>query len=459
VALLVAGCGAAAGEDRAYARAVASSLDHDWEDAAEAAFAHTQRTDPDDERYDRALMLLAEALERLELTYAASLYYLEVASAGRNAELLDQAVDGIRRIVEQHRHDGPTLVDGYAARSEIDLAVPDLVAFLSYQRGLGALRDELPEWAAQHFAEIPDDTPYRARADYARAVHLLAGGGLDDGEVLLADLAERDAAPETVRHDAEIALARVAMERGRWEDAIARYESIRELAAERPELLLEMAWAHYYRGDSRRALGLLLALDAPAFARLIAPERFLLEAFCLRRLCQFEPARIAAARLRHRHGEALEDLHAGVAPADSEPLRQAARRRGAARDAYRVAARLRRERAVVEDTSLGRALEAHLRGMYDDGVEEAERREEEALEIETARLAEELVEAEDGVRIILHELSVALLRGRHRPGGAIEVARTAVPAASEEVSYDFQGEFWTDELDDLVVVIEDRCLD
>jgi hypothetical protein len=29
----------------------------------------------------------------------------------------------------------------------------------------------------------------------------------------------------------------------------------------------------------------------------------------------------------------------------------------------------------------------------------------------------------------------------------------------DEILFVFQGEFWTDELDDLVVTMEDRCID
>ena len=66
--------------------------------------------------------------------------------------------------------------------------------------------------------------------------------------------------------------------------------------------------------------------------------------------------------------------------------------------------------------------------------------------------------AEDGVQLILHELSVSLLRGRRRPSGPEEIESVSFEAGGDNISYRFVGEFWTDELDDLVVVIPDRCL-
>ena len=74
-------------------------------------------------------------------------------------------------------------------------------------------------------------------------------------------------------------------------------------------------------------------------------------------------------------------------------------------------------------------------------------------------LTEELLSAREGVRLIIHELGVSLLRGRRRPAGAKEKPAVEVPLTGDRVFYKFNGEYWTDELDDLVVIAEDRCID
>jgi hypothetical protein len=275
----------------------------------------------------------------------------------------------------------------------------------------------------------------------------------------LKELLEGENLPQDIRNEARLALARLAMEQRRYPEATRHYEQVRRLAPDRPELLLEMAWAHYYLGDSARALGLLIALDAPIYGGLIAPERYLLEAICLRRLCQFEPARTAAVRLRVRHGDALRDLHEGIRPMESEALRASARQRGLVRARWKLLQLLRRERARVDDLSFDDDLTAELDRLYGAGIEEAKRRVEEAMNDGVQELADELVAAEDGVRLILHELSVGLLRGRSRPPGLEELGLEELGATGDNISYRFMGEFWTDELDDLVVAIPDRCLD
>ena len=84
VLLLVAGCGApklAEQQDDVFAQAVEASLGEKHEVTAAAAYRYVSATSSDDPRYDRALRLLAQSAEELGFTYAASVWYLEIASA------------------------------------------------------------------------------------------------------------------------------------------------------------------------------------------------------------------------------------------------------------------------------------------------------------------------------------------------------------------------------------------
>ncbi len=462
LAATVAGCGGSATEinpQTAFKQSVERTLDEDWEEAASAAYAYLQEVSADDERYDRALFMLAQALEELGLSYAASLHYLDTAQSRRKVELLDKAVAGLERIVMEGPHDEQTIVRGFLATDDITELSPERQAFVNYLQGLDSVRQGLEGWAEKAFAGIPRRSPYRLRVRYVRAVQKLASGDWEPAREGLVKLLKAGELPPDLRNEAVLALARLAMEQKRYRAATEHYERVRRLAPDRPELLLEMAWAHYYLGDSRRALGLLLALDAPIYGGLIAPERYLLEAFCLRSLCQFEPARTAAVRLRVRHGDALRDLHRGIQPMRSEPLRAGARQRGAVRPHWRLLVKMQRERERAQGLSFDDKLAAALDALYARGIEETGRRMEQAMQDEVRELADELIRAEDGVRLVLHELGVELLRGRSRPAGLEQIDGSAAGEEEGEVSYNFVGEFWTDELDDLVVEIPDRCLE
>ncbi len=449
--------------DDAYAMAVRATQGGSPAVASAAAFHYLKGATTDDPRYDRAERLIGESEEKLGLTYAASLRYLDIARARRDPTLVPEAVRGIMRIVMGGPHDDATLVRGFIASADLPDLPADVQPFVDYEQGLDSAREGLDAWADLRFARIPKTSSYYWRARYVQAVRLVAARKLDDavkafqailaggGKTLPADLAAK----------VHRSLARIFFEQKDYAQALGHYRKIRKLVPNDPELLLEMAWTYYYRGDSRRALGLLLALDAPEYHDLIAPQRFLLEALCLRRLCQFGPARRAAVRLRERHGDALKDIYDGVPLDHSRALRAAAEQRGQTHTAALYKERLEREAATVKRLrgKLGTDLYLHLRDVYQAGIAEAKRRENEVLSREVDGLADDLLAADEGVRLILHELSVALLRGRRRPGGPPEAPPPKIQVGGKKVGYRFDGEFWTDELDDLVVFAEDRCID
>ncbi len=147
-----------------------------------------------------------------------------------------------------------------------------------------------------------------------------------------------------------------------------------------------------------------------------------------------------------------------AAPDASDAVRAGARELGGARPVWRLWNRLSSERAAIESQPFSGALRERLTKVYQRGLAQTEQRLERALEFSSRALAEELLQAEEGVGLILHELSVELLRDRRRPGGLGAAQVPALVFEEGQIRYRFVGEFWTDELDDLVVAIEDRCL-
>ena len=469
VVLLLAsatGCsGAQLAEERdgVFSQAVEASLQGDATFAARAANHYLRSGTVDDPRYDRAIRLLADNLRELNLSYGASLWYFEIASARRDVELVEDAVVALAEIIETYPHDQWTLIDGFVATADISGLTTDAQAFVHYHQGLHSLRQGQTEWTQGFFDKLPEDSPYKARARYVMAVDQIADYQLEAASEELESILEdfEGDLPEDLSDDIHRALARLAFEEERFEEALERYQSIRETAPDDPNLLLEMAWTEFYLHNYRRSLGLLLALDAPSFQNLIAPERFMLEALNLQQLCQFEPARTAVVRLAGQYGQALDDLRQGMPLNESQALRSAARLREASEDLAGYRLRLIRERELVERNRprLGGQLSNDLADLYDRALTEVDRREQELLSREMEQVAMELLGAAEGVRLILHEISVALLRGRDRVEGTAPSAVFEVPRGGEQVFYKFTGEFWTDEIDDLIVPLEDRCIE
>jgi len=427
--------------------------------SAGAAWRYLQGATTEDPRYDRAQRLLARSAQDLGLTYAAAQWYLDIAQGRRDPELLAESVRGLQSIVDTGAYDEDALIDGYIASAEIQGLPSELQAFVSYHQGLRDARLLKKRWSKDHFASIARGSPYRADAAYVGAVHIVAKRKLDDAIKALEEIEKQPNLSKKLASTVRRSLARLFTAKAAYGESLKRYELLRQAAPGDPELLLEMAWVHYDRGDIRRALGLLLALDAPIYSDLIAPGRFLLEALALRRLCQFGPARQAATRLRAKHGDALADLYAGVQLMKSKALRAAARRRTSVKTKSAFYDRVKLEQKMLRGIGFDKAVLAHLNALYERGIQEARRGLDAALTGQVDELSEELLAAEEGVNLILHELGVGLLRGRERAPGPPLHPAPVVTAGGRTTYFKFQGEFWTDELDDLIVVAEDRCIE
>ncbi|MEE2644084.1 MAG: hypothetical protein VYD19_04040, partial [Myxococcota bacterium] len=146
-------------------------IDHDRPAlAARAAWRYLSQGDEEDPRRDRALRLLARSSEALGFRYAASSWYLEIARARRDAELIPEAISGLERAIASGPVDEDAIIDGFLAVEEITGLSPKLQDFVHFYQGLGNLRGGLSSWAKRDFLAIDKGSPYYYRARY---VHLV----------------------------------------------------------------------------------------------------------------------------------------------------------------------------------------------------------------------------------------------------------------------------------------------
>ncbi|MEO0604213.1 MAG: hypothetical protein AAF211_22440, partial [Myxococcota bacterium] len=372
--------------DHAYPTAVEASAHGQPERAAQGAWLHLKTADPDDPRYDRAQRLLAHAAEDLGLHWAAGLIYRDIARARRDVSLLPDAIGGLQRLVLAGHYDRDGWLEAFLAADDFGVLPDEAADFVAYHRALDLVRRGEDAWAGEYFAQIPDDSPWAARRAYLLAVRDLADGKVDASitamDALLASEPPADVAIETTR-----SLARLAYEQERFDDALVHYEALRNLAHDDAGLLLEMAWTHYWLGDARRTLGLLVAMDAPAHHGGVQPERYVLEALALRRLCQFEAARRAPAHLRAKHGATLRQLREGVPAHEIPALRDAVRAQSAAGTAPRLVGQLLDEQRRVFQLGLARDVRERFAELYARGLDRARQVEARVLPEAAARLA------------------------------------------------------------------------
>jgi tetratricopeptide (TPR) repeat protein len=461
VSATLGGCAGRARPASAYDAAVLALKDEDFGPAARDAFGYRQAHAMTDNYYDRAWLVAAEAFRGLGLRHASAMAYRDVASARRDEDLVITALRGIERAVSEGHSDEDSLITDFLAGSDFGTLPPDIAGFVMYVQGRDNARRGLTGWARERFGQIPHSSTYHARGALVASVLLMEEGKLADAERVLRAAAREPAADPRSRAMALHTLAQLLFEEQRFDEALRILDRVNPRYVRESDLLLEKAWAEYYRGNSRRSLGLLIALDAPAYALALAPERFILAALDFRRLCHFNLARDSALELRRRHGDALRALRDGQDPENVPDVRDAALRTGEARRLALLKAHLEEEKAIVRSHSgeLGARLYAYLEGLYANALVDVDGRLTVELRKQAEAIAQSLLDTDEQVALIEHELSVDLLRGRRRPTGVAELNAASVRNIhGPRALYRFDGEYWTDELQDLVVVIEDRCV-
>ncbi len=459
--LPLAGCGGRARPASAYDAAVLALKDEDFALAAKESYGYRSSHAQTDNYYDRSWLVAAEAFNGLGLRHAGAMAYRDVASARRDEDLVITALRGVERSVSEGHSDEDTLITDFLAGSDFGTLPEDIAGFVLYVQGRDNAKRGLVEWSRERFGQIPESSTYRVRGQLVNAVLLMEEGKLDEAEQVLREASRQRAADPRSKATAQHTLAQLLFERQRFDEALRILDRVNPRYVRESDLLLEKAWAEFYRGNSRRSLGLLIALDAPAYALALAPERFILAALDFRRLCHFNLARDSALELRRRHGDALRALRDGDDPQDVPDVRDAALRQGNARRLALLKARLEEEKGIASSNSgaLGNRLFAYLDGLYEHALGDVDARLTVALRREAEAIAQSLLDTDEQVALLEHELSVDLLRGRRRPSGIAEVSSTAVRnIRGPRALYRFDGEYWTDELQDLVVVIEDRCV-
>ena len=412
-----------------------------------------------DLRRDAAAFRLAGALVDLGFVQAGIEYYLEVLSGRRSPELLGKALAALKPLYEQGLVEEWRFLDGVVYSAQYGDLEPEVADFIEYLQALGDLRLGFSAWGRARLETLAaTDRVYGWRARYLLAVERIQQRNEEGAEKLLRQILEASAAPADVRTVAALALARILYERKSYDEAFTYYAQVKLPLVEQDLVLLERAWDRVGAEDQQRALGMVVGLGAPIFRRLFAPERELIRALALRKLCQYRLAHLAVREFHDRYGalvrKARERSGLREDPSIAEWASWGTRLAGFAR----MRTRLHTEAALVGKISDDQ-LQNHLKSLYTARLAFIEDNLHRGLNRAIEHVVDELLRVNEQMDLIDYEIGAGLVKPGTKQGAAKITARTgALPYNSSQVFFFFDGEYWSDELNDFAVVADDRCL-
>jgi hypothetical protein len=331
--------------------------------------------------------------------------------------------------------------------------------FVEYYQALGELRRGLTVWATQRLENlIKSDSAYGWKARYLLGVQRLSEKNEESAEKLFQSITGSEKAPRDVRNDARTAIARLLYERKKFGDAFDFYSKVDAPLADLDLVLLEKAWTKVADRDERRALGMVTGLGAPIYRRIFAPERDLIRAVALNRLCQFRIAHLTVLAFRDKYREVLDKIRERKSLEDDKLIRTAAMSGDELASVSRLRERLLDEKEHVGSIGDGR-LKAHLKALYELRISHADAIVARRLDAALEHVADELLRVDEQMNIIDYEIGVGLFkRSREESLSRERQAHLQAPVDSRDVFYKFDDEYWSDELNDYSVFADDRCV-
>ncbi len=436
-----------------------------FESAAAGFWSYIFYGDQTAKNYEWAQFFLAECLRELGLYHGAVQYYYLVAKTRASPEILPEALDRLEKISRERPFAESLVYEDLLYDSEFGYLPKRLFNWVNYVQGLYNYRNGFIDWAQRSFDQIPETSVYYPKAQFVRAVYALKRGRDAEALAVFETITESEIADSEAKNQAYLSMARLLFDNQEYAQAMKVYEQVEQidLSFQQAELLLEKAWTAYYLQQDRKAMGLLHALRAPSYMRFFQPDAYILRGLILKRLCHYIPAKRVVREFRFDYGPALTRLRRRQPMNRIKTIVEGgtqsgliARRSDFLRSLEAERRRLERYDSSWEDVE----LDKHLRRLYDLEIREQAR----LWNLDFGKSADEtalvLLEAEEQMNLLDYEIGLEIFkRLKLEEAKQTKEEPLVVPYDSDKVYYEFDVEFWNDELHSYEYFINNRCFE
>jgi hypothetical protein len=245
-----------------------------------------------------------------------------------------------------------------------------------------------------------------------------------------------------------------------------------------PEILLEEAWNSYYQGNYNRTLGKLVSYKAPLLDYNFYPEGEVLKAMSYLKMCLYQDAKATADEFYKKYksrGQNMKSLLMRLGNSNTKYFNLF--NKGSNNSLVnRFIKRVRKDMAVKQliDSLAGMIKESEKLSMVASGGFAGVLRENIRQQIKShkkiigaytrSKLRQgyfEIVEAFSGMSYLKLEILKMRKKQLYSSGGEKDSGKRGdvkyVPRNEKQYFWDFNGEFWADELGDYVFALKSEC--
>ena len=443
-----------------------------YADAASGFWSYLRTANPADDKYEWSQYFLAESMRELGFTHAAVQYYYLVAKNRTTPQILPMALERLEAISRTRPFDDLLLYEDLLYDSEFGFLPENLSNWVQFVQGYYDYKNDFIEWGNRHFDQVKTDSPYYLKALYVKGVYALKKKKDDDALALFdavvnspVDTDGKDLFAQDTKNQAHLAMARLLFDMAEWKMALGQYDMVKQidLSFNQAQLLLEKAWTQYHLGEHRKAMGLLHALRAPSYARFFMPDAFILRGIIFKQLCHFIPAKRSVREFRSTFGRPLQDVKRRVPLEQIRVVARGATQDGPIAKRTELLRELEKERDLLgkyDSTWDDVGLDKQMKRLYDLELREQARlwRIDFKSASDAAGLA--LLDSEEQMNLLDYEVGLDIFKRLKAEEARLGAEKPLViPYDSENVYYEFDTEFWNDELHSYEFFINSRCFE
>jgi tetratricopeptide (TPR) repeat protein len=415
-------------------------------------------TTPDDEDNEWATFFFGISLKKAGFSHAAVDVLANLVTRKPNTKIVKFSLELLEEISRTLPFDEGLLIETAVCDESYDFIEGDIADFVNYYQGEYDWDRGLFTWGEEHFATLKKGSYYYCKYLFENGLRQLYAGNSEEAVSLFKEVLAADAAGADLKNDARKTLARLYYEMGNFTDADFLYHQIDMNIMEQAQNLLERAWVHYRMGNAERAMGLLYSFEAPSFKSSFTPEFYILKSFIYKDVCHYRKAMTVLGDFSTRYGEALSDVYERRGAGENEALLLVILNKPRIKKIWNFLTLLEGEQSLcgtIEDPELS----AYLETLYRLKQDEVEHRLRRGVENVYEAMANDLLQFEEEAYLMEYEIGLDMYQRVSEVHYSEDEPAEDESETSGLAVYEFQGEFWNDELDNYTVTLPDKCQD
>jgi len=410
----------------------------------------------DDPDYEWARFFLGISLKRIGYSHAAVDILSDLVRNKPNPKIVSYSLELLEEVSRTLPFDREKLLFQVLSDQSYGFVDQHLDDFVNYHQGVFDWQHGFIEWGNLHFESIVPGTYYYYLYHYQMALYQVYKNDPEGAIALLTDILDHPIEDTDFKDEVRQTLARLYYEVGQFAAADQIYREIETPVLKQAHHLLERAWIQYRMGNPETAMGYLYAFRAPSFQNYFTPEYYILKSFIYKSVCHYEKALAVVGEFDDYYADALAAIHNRSEIKDNPVLLRVIIHQKQIKNSWDFLMLLEDEHQQVASIS-DSALKGFLDQIYT--LQLAKTRAEFRKRMQTAYeiMADGLLEYEEESHLISYEIGLDMVQRvqqyHYRENDGVGDTRDP----HRQVAYPFQGEFWSNELDDYHVTLVDKC--